>query len=222
MGMIFCTWAGFPVCTPTPAQRTKPQPPKLGQHAAQGRKKEANKRGDYRCFDVVHMPRRASRYVRTYFVAQGLAARSRRSAAPAMPAAPAPTKTALLKFVQGSMLLLVVAGSSHTPDQTAGQCPEEESDVKQACSFATVGADAFAANPLRWDEWRTPLLVTGASEVPAWSAPFQFLERLSKGELDDTTVSVGSGAGSSGSNRLSASGMTGSGCIAHGPSSRSA
>ena len=58
-----------------------------------------------------------------------------------------PTRTALLKLVHGSILL--VAGSSPTPNhEKAGQCVEQSDLAKQGCGFATVAADAFGADPM--------------------------------------------------------------------------
>ena len=95
----------------------------------------------------------------------------------------------LLAPLRGSAL-----ATTSSPPTAEQQCLENGA-ISQACGFETVTTDAFAANPVPWDQWRVPLLVTGASESSDWSAPFQLLERLDRGELDDTLVAVGSGAG---------------------------
>jgi hypothetical protein len=72
-----------------------------------------------------------------------------------------------------------------------------------SCDFLSTTAAQYAQQPLPWDAWDAPLLITGAAAAAAattgpagsaWAAPFQLLEQLLAGELDHTTVAAGPGA----------------------------
>lgn len=113
----------------------------------------------------------------------------------------------LLTLVPGSVLLFAARSPTHAAEEQCAQ-PSAGAASRDACGFATVAADVYAQNPLGWEQWSEPLLVTGASEVEGWSSPFRLLERLTEGELDNTTVSVGSGAGTAFFNGAGSSAMS--------------
>lgn len=65
-----------------------------------------------------------------------------------------------------------------------------------SCGFEAVSAEAFARAPRDWGALTLPILVTGADSstsgdhTGAWSAPFEHLRRLTRGDFDDTVVAV--------------------------------
>ena len=113
----------------------------------------------------------------------------------------------LLTLLPGSVLLFAASSPTLAAEEQCAE-PSVHASSQEACGFATVAADVFAQNPLSWEQWSEPVLVTGASEVEGWSSPFRLLGRLAEGELDDTTVSVGSGAGTAFFNGAGSSAMS--------------
>ena len=94
------------------------------------------------------------------------------------------------------LLLLPLAGSEQPPCGASEQCVEPP--PQPGCGFRVLSAAAFAAQPPpTFAHWPEPMLLTNASTEPAFAAPFAQLARLQRGEYDDTTVSVGSGSGTS-------------------------
>lgn len=90
-----------------------------------------------------------------------------------------------------------VAGSCDFPTMQAGPC-----------EFHTMSASEYTVNPRASDAWDQPILLTEASGLAEWAAPFEHLTALRGGAFDETSVAVGPGAtfaifDGAGANRLS-------------------